>query len=221
MTARGFMLVGEAPNAATVGRPALWLRPDASGIPHAANRLLEYSGLELRPYLRTFPHRTDVWPDLRPKRIAEGRKYARFILEHAAELGPDCLGVIALGSWAARAFAVLYVEPFEWGRPGTWGAARVRMARLPHPCERSGWWRDTLNAVRARAWFRDLSLEVADAQAPPLESLPDLRAMRAGMAAAGVGLHEGALVALCTRCGLPRDVHGHGETGRADSHPFE
>lgn len=26
---------------------------------------------------------------------------------------------------------------------------------------------------------------------------------------------------LCTRCQLPEEVHGHGETGREDSHPFE
>jgi hypothetical protein len=25
----------------------------------------------------------------------------------------------------------------------------------------------------------------------------------------------------CARCGLPPGVHGHGETGREDSHPFE
>ena len=27
--------------------------------------------------------------------------------------------------------------------------------------------------------------------------------------------------ALCARCALPESFHGHGETGREDSHPFE
>lgn len=40
-------------------------------------------------------------------------------------------------------------------------------------------------------------------------------------AALGFLVHLRPLRNKCARCGLPADVHGHGETGRDDSHPFE
>lgn len=149
----GFALVGEAPNQATVGRPRLWLLPDSSGIPHAANRLLEYSGLTRAEYLSTFTVRTDVWPDLRRKRVREGRELAERVLQQAHAAG--CQGVVVLGAWAARAFSMERAELMEWQL--LFGLAPLRaVARLPHPCERTGWWFDPVNLGRARAFFRTL-----------------------------------------------------------------
>lgn len=110
------LLVGEAPNEATSDQPHLWLRPDGSGIPHAANRLLEHlgPGWDLERYMRTFD-RTNVltsWPGRSPNGgaafpLAEARRGAeRLVRDRLVRDGEGCpwVVVVVLGKRAAMAF---------------------------------------------------------------------------------------------------------------------
>lgn len=158
------MLVGEAPNLATVDRPELWLRPDRSGIPHAANRLLAFSGLTLREYLRTFTVRTNLFLDLR---VTLSRPHARErgrALMAQAEGDPEVLGVVALGAWAAYGLG-LKDEGVRACVTGTRG--RLTTCYVPHPSGRSRWWNVPVHRVRARLVLRGLA-----AQAGAIEGAP-------------------------------------------------
>lgn len=71
-----------------------------------------------------------------------------------------------------------------------------------------------IGAAQDQRLVRQRKLLVASIafRAALLELYPDL----------GVWLERlGAPAPGCTRCGLEESVHGHGETGREDSHPFE
>lgn len=148
----GFMLVGEAPNAATARRPDLWLLPDDSGVQHAANRLLSLAPQlwTIDYFTRLFPARDNVSP--RPGWIprSEQRRRARALAHRAQEIG--VVGMVLLGARARGAFLWTSSTPdwCEWGHvePGL----DIPAAALPHPSGRNRWWNVVANRARA-TWF--------------------------------------------------------------------
>lgn len=142
-----YWLVGEAPNRATVGRPDLWLRPDSTTIPHAANRLLALTGWNLRTFLRVFPTRTNVWEKPIHLWIDVGRERARKIAEES--LADGSAGVVILGAKAADVFGVGGEPYFEWVG---------RFVCVPHPSGRCRIWNQDGVRERAREFFEGLRL---------------------------------------------------------------
>jgi len=142
-----YWLVGESPNSETVGKPHLWLRPDSTGIPHAANRLLTLTGWDLRTYMRVFPKRTNVWESPIHLWIQVGRERARKIAEESLDDGSA--GVVVLGSKAAEAFGIGGDPYFQW---------IGRFVSVPHPSGRSRIWNQDGVKERARAFFETLRL---------------------------------------------------------------
>lgn len=156
------ILVGEAPNPATVGRSDLWLLPDDSGISHTANRLLDFTGWTLPEFLAIFVRRDNVltvppalrWTKLH-RQIAVDRARELF-----AEADRDGLRIVALGRKAADSFSSNGLRPCEWSpvlgldppRP-----ALVRVAYLPHTSGLNPWWRNAENRILARGFFAELA----------------------------------------------------------------
>lgn len=165
-----WLLLGEAPNAATEGLPRLWLRPDDSGIRHSANRLLEFTGYDWETYMRTFTR--DNLVHRLPRRLGKGRNFPiatarrevpRVFAEH--EL---CHGFLMLGKRVANAFTwysmgdVLAPIPRSKIEYLTWNWVVDSQGRrkpaivIPHPSGLNHWWNDEGNRERAREFFRSL-----------------------------------------------------------------
>lgn len=176
-----FLLVGEAPNAATEHRPELWLLPDDSGVSHAANRLREFSGYSHRTYRGLF-ERDNLLHAL-PPRQAKGRAFpvdlaraqSARVVRRAAEKHQ---AIVVLGRRAARAFqwyfrypegrirAVTEPMPLQFGLVAEWDTAgflggAVRGAMVPHPSAVNRWWNEARNRDAARRFF-DALLEAAE-----------------------------------------------------------
>ena len=160
MSTAPYLLVGEAPNAATSARPRAWLLPDRSGIQHAANRLLAATGYELRTYLRLF-QRTNLL-DFAPPRSKHGGY--EFPLEAArpragALVSLACLqdqAILILGKRAASAFTWSdRVDYFEWSK--VFSPAHSCLACVvPHPSGTNRWWNEVENRIAARSFFDGL-----------------------------------------------------------------
>lgn len=159
-----YLLLGESPNAATVGHPSLWLRPDLSGKRHSANRLLIYTGYSLAKFLMTF-ERDNLLRSL-PPRSAKGREFPRDDAHEAAgriHAQADGRRVIMLGRrvasafmwmWCGRSDAIPLMQFFpasSWSSEDTFQAAIV-----PHPSGVNRWWNDTENRRKARDFFASL-----------------------------------------------------------------
>lgn len=174
MTTAPFLLVGEAPNAASVDKPRLWLRPDRSGIRHSANRLLEFTGYDMRTYLRTFD-RTNLIHELPPK---DGRGRS-FPMNWARLLAPDLLGqaarknqcVILLGARLRQVFDWIGeegpvpkqgVKYLHWYRATMKGSVmRPVVAVVPHPSGINRWWNSEDNRADARRFFQELQEDMS------------------------------------------------------------
>lgn len=161
-----FLLVGEAPNPATVGRPHLWLRPDDSGIRHTANRLRDLAGWTTAEYLTVFSCRDNV-VSLNLKKWnhavqAIARQRAKNMLRMVCQT-PTVRGVVCLGKHAAEAFGLDDVVPLQFDRvrvDGVLGADPVRVAYLPHTSGLNRWWNDPFNLCTGQAFLRSLRDEV-------------------------------------------------------------
>lgn len=150
---RPYLLVGECPNRATASRPSLWLMPDASGVAHTGNRLLEISGLDSRAYRRLFDA-TNAW--LEPQWPGDATARAGLV-ERADELAGR--RVIALGRRAAAALgaASQYDEAWWWIWCGvSLGGADFELATMPHPSGRCRHWNDWYVRLAARKFFGGL-----------------------------------------------------------------
>lgn len=177
MKPQPLLLLGEAPNEATVGRPELWLRPDDSGIQHSANRLLKHTGYTLREYLRLFA-RDNLLHEL-PPRGGKGRQFpAKLAKEQAPRVHAAALkheGTLLLGRRVASAFQwCLMVESEGLRRPGPlvraskvpylqWHMAFSELNQkefwaviVPHPSGINTWWNDPDNRALARDFFDTL-----------------------------------------------------------------
>lgn len=149
---RPVLLVGEAPNPATVGRPALWLRPDSSGKRHSANLLLGYTGWTWDEYMRIF-ERTNLSPiPAMPKATCKAR--AKELLELAARQRQV---VLVLGRRAAPFFS-LGGQPYfsQVHFPGLERSEPVPCFLVPHPSGRNLWWNEQENRDYARSFFTKL-----------------------------------------------------------------
>jgi hypothetical protein len=159
---RGYLLVGEAPNAATIHQAELWLLPDSSGIPHTANNLLKLSGYDLKTFLSVFPERTNVWTDpTRRLSAAEGRLRAEELRERC-----ELQGIVAMGARAAKAFELptelgLDAEPVLIPLSALVGpfVFRQGIAWIPHASGRNfrAW---TGNKQQASEFFQQLAESV-------------------------------------------------------------
>lgn len=168
------VLLGEAPNPATEGRPELWLRPDRSGVAHSANRLLEFTGYTARAYLELF-ERTNLLERCPPRtRTRAGREFPLDEARRAAvPFHHRARGrrVVVLGRRVASAFRWFYADEKdrEGWRAGTrapvleWISARAEpvagdfsAAIVPHPSGVNQWWNHETNRARARAFFAEL-----------------------------------------------------------------
>lgn len=161
-----YVLVGEAPNAATVGRPHLWLVPDDSGIPHTANRLRDLAGMTTPEYLRVFQRRDNVLPGIprggrwvkRHDEIARARADG---LMRSSSLSEH---FVLLGMRAARAFGLVKPEPLVWLNVCA-STDDVRClpqslrlaAYLPHTSGLNRWWNDEENKSRGQEFLSHLS----------------------------------------------------------------
>lgn len=169
---RPFLLVGEAPNDATRGRPELWLWPDDSGIRHSANRLLEISGLTREQYVRTFDRDNllDEMPRCRTGGgyrfdVREARVSARLLVEVCAEKKQP---IVVLGIRAMRAFEVFDAAGATAAPTvancATWRSALwdrdlgdVPIAHVPHPSGISRAYNDPATRLRVRSFLRTLA----------------------------------------------------------------
>lgn len=181
-----FLLVGEAPNDATCGRPELWLLPDNSGVPHSANALREHAGFSHREYREVFARRDNVLHRAPPRSnsgkgytfpVAPARAGAAALLERYRSFVfvEKVRGLVILGKRAAGAFAwhegllgVRLPEPppfFDWACLGEHDKAGVerfgwtRAVVVPHPSGFNRWWNEQANRDRARAFFSSLLAE--------------------------------------------------------------
>ena len=174
------LLLGEAPNAATAGRPDLWLLPDDSGILHSANRLLEHTGYDLATYLRIF-ERDNLLREPQP-RTGKGRAFpidlarARVpaVFERCLELRTN--SVLMLGRRVASAFnwikvvksgrdmavdgsvAAADVEFFGGIFGVTFGRRVLKATIVPHPSGVNRWWSNKGNQASARGFFSALAV---------------------------------------------------------------
>lgn len=160
-----YLLVGEAPNAATVGVPELWLRPDRSGERHSANRLLGYTGWTAGQYMRTFD-RTNLLDHCPPPFSAPvARERAVALLADAR--AKRYRGIVLLGQRTANAFTQWHhltgrypVFPADRTLLQWWGLGRcgefVPAAVCPHPSGLNQWWNDERNRIVAKAFFANL-----------------------------------------------------------------
>lgn len=167
------LLVGHSPNPATVGRPDLWLLPDDSGIPHAANRLLRHTGWSISDYLAIF-ERTNLLPDLQARPVSERRRLAENIVERVRD-DSDLRSILILGAETASAFFWIHQFAEKPNKPETmsWDFVQGRAAGgpddhpvvlqlaswLPHPSGRNQWWNSYGNRVRAHNFFQAIRSE--------------------------------------------------------------
>lgn len=168
---RGYLLLDEAPNESTAGRPDLWLLPDASGVPHSANRLLEIAGFSHRDFRRMFPMRRFPMRSTFPVELARARVPEILRAVHDASLD----GIVVLGKRAASAFrwiaeGDLYKlgrysprgdVPIEWFRwawatDGTRDSPPAHAVVVPHPSPVNRLWNDEATRRRAREFFSAL-----------------------------------------------------------------
>jgi len=158
---RPFLLVGEAPNAATERIPRLWLRPDSSGVRHTANRLLEFSGLTQREFLEAFD-RTNVlefWPG-RTRRARAGDRWVadvarRRVEQRRAEWQGRAL--VLLGRRVAGAFQLPDSLPWfsavrlDLGEGDLGGTTAVV---VPHTSGANRWFNNVENVAAFRTYFQ-------------------------------------------------------------------
>lgn len=177
------LLLGEAPNEATAGRPRAWLLPDGSGACHSANNLLRHSGWSIMDYLRVFQVRDNLIHEC-PARaekgytwhVRQGRARAPLLIRKHGLLAPDRRDkvdrVVILGRRVARCFEW---EGFHTGAPLAharvplleWHVIRadrvgdyLTAAILPHPSGINTWWHIPENREAARAFLDKLRQEV-------------------------------------------------------------
>ncbi len=155
--ARPLLVVGEQPNAATEGRPDRWLRPDRSGIRHAGNRLLEYSGFDRALFLAAFD-RTNLLHHAGRWSIPAARRAAAELLdreERRAASRPDRrFALVLLGRRVREAFGHEHALPFTVVRPRVFGGPRL--IPMPHPSGRCRAWNAAGTRERARRLFLQL-----------------------------------------------------------------
>lgn len=171
---RRFLLLGLAPNPATASRPDLWLLPDGTGIPHAANRLLQLSGFTLQQYVDVFrrDNLLHYVPSLaRP--LSRDAAKGRLPVVFQSIIDWQDLGVVLLGSWVTDVWLPAgllrrHFDPFTWyersaarlehlscsGLRRQW--VNVYWAYIPHPSGRSRAWSDPELQTRARSFLQDL-----------------------------------------------------------------
>lgn len=165
---RPYLLIGEAPNPATENRPELWLLPDRSGVRHAANRLLAYSGWDFNTFLKAFD-RTNLLHTCPPR----GPSGFDFPMEKAkagaARLMPrrsNYRGFVLLGRRTASAFPnwekplgkaikVDDVDYFQWAVAYA-AELRVHAVIVPHPSGTNRWWNEPANVELAKKFFAKL-----------------------------------------------------------------
>lgn len=141
------LLLGEAPNQATVDYPNLWLVPDDSGIAHTANRLRDLAGWTTRDFLRVFSRRDNVsrvpvetWT--RNVKIACGDR-AYNAIHAAAQHGirtAVCVGRHATEAALAHSQPTRVLAPFEWADVGPISGGPFSVAYLPHTSGRNRFW---------------------------------------------------------------------------------
>lgn len=157
------MLLGEAPNEATCGIPRLWLRPDDSGIQHAANRLRDFAGWTTRQYLRVFPVRDNLLHEAPPRAstagytfpMAQARAQVPRVFDKVEAEGVD--GVLILGVRLSRCFQ--WCEPpvaFEWTEVHH-DDRSFRAVHVPHPSGMNRWWNDETNRRKAHEFLTGLA----------------------------------------------------------------
>ncbi|MEQ1891072.1 MAG: hypothetical protein ABL998_00900 [Planctomycetota bacterium] len=139
-----YWLIGDAPSILELEKPELWWRPDSSGLPSPANRLLDITGWTISTFLATFNPRTNLWANPHRVWVNEGRAQAARMAEQSLKDGSD--GVIVLGSLAARMFDLQAEEAMEW---------RGRFAFVPHPALQSKQWSPE-RREQGRAFFASL-----------------------------------------------------------------
>lgn len=158
MRAHPILLVGESPNRATVGRPALWLRPDNSGKRHTANRLLAFTGWTWAQYMETF-ERTNLFDTVSGHSAPRGRYLAQELVKRATRAEQS---ILILGRLTAQHFGVGMYDYFVGAVAEAYdlGERATRVARpvwvCPHPSGLNRWWNDPANVARAREFFDDL-----------------------------------------------------------------
>lgn len=183
------LLLGEAPNEATAGRPRAWLLPDRSRARHAANNLLRHSGWSLTDYLRVFQRRDNLVHECPPRaekgytwHAQEGRRNVPRIIRKHGLLGEDRVSrMVILGRRVASCFEW---EGFHTGAPMAkskvplleWHVVRaphldragdfIEAAILPHPSGVNTWWNLPENREAARAFLAELREDVLSDQAP-------------------------------------------------------
>jgi uracil-DNA glycosylase len=151
MSRKKILLVGEAPGKKVERYPKLWLRPDASGRRHAANRLLEYTGWTMKDYLEVF-ERTNFYETAQgASAFKSGKTPSPRQFDRAEVLlnmmDTKCCGrMILLGTRVARAFGM---KP-SWLR---WAGG---IAVVPHPSGRNRWWNHKKNRRAAKRFFKEL-----------------------------------------------------------------
>lgn len=151
-----YLLLGEQPNNALVERrPSLALRPDHTGVQHAANRLLHLSDLSYPQYLQLFPIRRNALPRLGKWSTREARRNVGEVLQLLSKEGLS--GIVVLGSRAASALTwwVDDPTPFDWAQISVGGGAAPAVL-VPHPSGRNRWWNDAANRRLASSFFVNL-----------------------------------------------------------------
>lgn len=157
-----YMLLGEAPTTATEDRPELWLRPDRSGMPHTANRLLRFTGWSLDRYMGIFVRRDNLLTRAVDDRWGRGdtaraRARCKELVREARESG-SC--IVALGVRVARMVAAELghkrpIEPLMFLASDDPTSVKL-MWHIPHPSGRNLWWNDANNVRSARLVFDDI-----------------------------------------------------------------
>lgn len=155
-----FLLLGEAPNNATIGAPELWLLPDNSGVPHTANRLRELAGYSHGDYRRVFSARQNVLAEPPSKWNAAIRRKAREGAEVALEAAQRlrALGVVCLGRRAMDAVTDgRKTIAFDWTTAQAMTDLEpIRVVYVPHTSGRNLWWNEPVNQRAAGAFFGKL-----------------------------------------------------------------
>ncbi len=160
-----FLLLAEAPDANAILKPELWMLPDETDRPTAANRLLRYTGYDLDTYLRLFS-RASLLHRHRNRSYIKARNSCDSIFEYSQSWN----GVIILSrklgqlfTWHSPELVPLQkvrLTFLEWNYIVSSNsrdlANRIPAAVVPNPGHANIWWKNGQNRADALAFFEDV-----------------------------------------------------------------
>ena len=137
-----YVLVGEAPSAAAIGRPERWLNPEEPA--SVANRAMLLLGWTPKRFCEVFPVRTNLWDN--PRRRWPALARVRVTEVKSKAINHD--GIVVIGRLAADAFGLGKWPPLTWS--GEWTRP---IALLPYPSGRCYFWKDPAHVAKAKEFF--------------------------------------------------------------------